>query len=605
MTECSKGLMKPYAARLKALREELGRRQLDGIVLPVRDQNICEHIRASADRVEWLSGFQGSAGMVVVLKDGAAIFVDGRYTLQVREQVDVRIWECRHLAHASVEAWLLQRTKAGWRIGYDPWLHSRAWVLAVRRELEHAHAEFVAVDTNPIDAVWLEKNCSSGAKLFAYPEAMAGKCSVEKVREIAAWLNGLGASSLVLTALDSIAWTFNIRGGDVEHTPVASAYAVVNADATADLFVAPEKVSQEIVAHLGNSVRIHQYDAFIKHLSALGDKKIVVDPHRTVAAILDALNGTGSSILELRDPTVLWKAIKNKAEILGHRAAQVRDGIVLCRFLHWLSTVVSSDSVTEFSAAAFLHELRSATGKLCDLAFPTISAYGPNGAVIHYHASVQSSLKLEPGSLYLIDSGAQYMDGTTDVTRTIAIGTPTAEMRDRFTRVLKGHIALASSVFPQGTCGGQLDTLARQYLWRGGLDYEHATGHGVGAYLNVHEGPQRIGNQTVLVGGDEPLVPGMILSNEPGYYKKGEYGIRIENLVLVTKREIPGAEQEMLAFETLTYAPIDRALIDEKMLTAPERDWINSYHRQIFMSIGQGLDSKERAWLCKATEPLN
>jgi Xaa-Pro aminopeptidase len=418
---------------------------------------------------------------------------------------------------------------------------------------------------------------------------------------MAEWLTGKKADAAILSALDSIAWTFNIRGQDVDHTPVALAYAIVHADATADLYVAPEKLADDVLQHLGNAVRVHDRASFAADLGDFSGKRVVADPERAVSAIFGLLEKGGATVLELRDPAVLPKSIKNAAEIAGHKAAQVRDGAALSRFLHWLSVEGPAGAQTELSAAARLREFREDTGCLVDLSFDTISGSGPNGAVVHYRAEERTNRPIEPGTLYLVDSGAQYRDGTTDVTRTIAIGTPTDEMRQRFTLVLKGHIALARAQFPKGTRGSQLDVLARQYLWAAGLDYAHGTGHGVGSFLSVHEGPQRI---ATFGGGDEPLQPGMILSNEPGYYKAGAYGIRIENLVLVEQREVDGAEQEMLGFETLTFAPIDRHLVDASMLSADERDWLNGYHARVLEVVGPQLDGEALVWLEKACAPI-
>jgi Xaa-Pro aminopeptidase len=391
----------------------------------------------------------------------------------------------------------------------------------------------------------------------------------------------------------------------VEHTPVALSFALVNDDGTADLFVASEKLGEDVRQHLGNGVRIHERDAFEPYLRSLSGKTVVADPERAVAAIFEALNGAGAKIVTKRDPAVLPKAVKNETEIAGHHAAQARDGAALTRFLHWLSVEAPKGGVDELSAAAKLQQFRTECGDLRDTSFDTISGAGPNGAIVHYRVSEETNRPLEMDSLYLVDSGGQYPDGTTDVTRTVAIGTPTAEMRDRFTRVLKGHIAIAAAVFPQGTRGSQLDTLARQYLWAAGLDYAHGTGHGVGSYLAVHEGPQRISPVgSSQSGGDEPLQAGMFLSNEPGYYKTGEYGIRIENLVLVTAVEIAGAEKPMLGFETLTWAPIDRSLIDLSLLSPSEREWVDAYHARVLEVVGPQLDGEVRAWTEAACAPL-
>ncbi len=593
--------MSTYEARLAALRAQLKEDRLDGFVVPLTDEHMSEYVGAYAQRLAWLTGFQGSAGNAVVLPEAAAIFVDGRYTLQVREQVDASHWQYESVPQTSVAQWLSEHAPGGGRIGYDPWLHTSAWVKQATSALAERGAELVAVDTNPVDRIWADRPQPSMAQLVPHADRHAGKGAAAKRQDMADWLIGRKADAVVLSALDSIAWTFNVRGKDVDRTPVALAYALVHADATADLYVAPEKIGDAVRQHLGNAVRIHPRDAFPGALRAMAGKTVVADPQRAVAAIFDLLERGGATVLPLRDPAVLPKAIKNAVEIAGHKAAQARDGAALTRFLHWMAVEAPKGGLTELGVTQVLRGFREATGALQDLSFDTISAFGPNGASPHYKVEAASSLPIVPGNLYLVDSGGQYLDGTTDVTRTIAIGTPTEDMQTRFTLVLKGHIALARAVFPHRTGGGQLDVLARQYLWEQGLDYAHGTGHGVGSFLSVHEGPQRI---ATFNGGDEPLQPGMILSNEPGYYKAGEYGIRIENLVLVVARDVPGAEQPMLGFETLTFAPIDRTLIVTAMLSPQERAWVDAYHAQVRAVVGPQLEGEVADWLQAACAPL-
>jgi Xaa-Pro aminopeptidase len=597
--------MSTYEARLAALREQLKADRLDGFVVPLTDEHMSEYVGSYAQRLAWLTGFQGSAGAAAVLPEEAAIFVDGRYTLQVRDQVDGRHWSYQSVPETSVADWLKVHAPDGGRIGYDPWLHTKDWVARAKEALAEKGAELVAVRRNPIDAVWADKPEPSKARLVVQPDALAGKSAAAKRQEMADWLREQKADAAVLSALDSIAWTFNVRGEDVEHTPVALSFALVNDDGTADLFVAPEKMGDDVRQHLGNGVRVHDRDSFAPYLSSMAGKTVVADPERAVAAIFEALEKAGAKIVQKRDPAVLPKALKNRAEIDGHRAAQARDGAALTRFLHWVSIEAPKGNVDELKAVARLHEFRQACGDLRDTSFDTISGAGPNGAIVHYRVSEETNRPLERDSIYLVDSGGQYPDGTTDVTRTIVIGEPTREMRDRFTRVLKGHIAVARAVFPDGTRGSQLDTLARQFLWEAGLDYAHGTGHGVGAYLAVHEGPQRISPAgSSQAGGDEPLRAGMFLSNEPGYYKTGEYGIRIENLVLVEPREVAGAEKKMLGFETLTFAPIDRRLVEVAMLSPEERDWLNAYHARVLEVVGPQLDGETLEWLKEGCAPL-
>jgi Xaa-Pro aminopeptidase len=598
--------MSSYADRLKALREQLKANQLDGFVVPLTDEHMSEYVGSYAQRLAWLTGFEGSAGSAIVLPEEAAIFVDGRYTLQVRQQVSETEWSYQSVPETSTTEWLREHAPEGARIGYDPWLHTRDWVKKAREALASRGAELVPVARNPIDEIWTDRPEASKAHLVVQPDRYAGKSAAEKRTEIADWLAKEQADSAVLSALDSIAWAFNIRGADVSRTPVALAYALVNSDGTADLFVASEKISPEVRQHLGNGVRVHERAEFEPTLRAMKGKTVAVDPERSVAAIFDALEGAGAKVLAKRDPTVLPKAIKNPVEIAGQKASQVRDGAAIVKFLRWIDETAPKGGLDELKAAEKLQQLRQLSPELRDLSFDTISAAGPNAAIPHYRVTEQSNRPIENNRIYLVDSGGQYVDGTTDITRTVIIGKPTEEMRDRFTRVLKGHIAVATACFPKGTRGSQLDSFARRPLWEAGLDYAHGTGHGVGSFLSVHEGPQRISPVgSAQSGGDEPLCAGMILSNEPGYYKSGDYGIRIENLVLVVEREIAGAEKEMLGFETLTFAPIDRRLIDAEMLEPEELVWLNCYHAHVLAKIGPELEGEDLEWLqsaCAAIE---
>jgi Xaa-Pro aminopeptidase len=598
--------MSSYADRLKALREQLKANQLDGFVVPLTDEHMSEYVGSYAQRLAWLTGFEGSAGSAIVLPEEAAIFVDGRYTLQVRQQVSETEWSYQSVPETSTTEWLKEHAPEGARIGYDPWLHTRDWVKKAREALASRGAELVPVARNPIDEIWTDRPEASKAHLVVQPDRYAGKSAAEKRTEIADWLAKEQADSAVLSALDSIAWAFNIRGADVSRTPVALAYALVNSDGTADLFVASEKISPEVRQHLGNGVRVHERAEFEPTLRAMKGKTVAVDPERSVAAIFDALEGAGAKVLAKRDPTVLPKAIKNPVEIAGQKASQVRDGAAIVKFLRWIDETAPKGGLDELKAAEKLQQLRQLSPELRDLSFDTISAAGPNAAIPHYRVTEQSNRPIENNRIYLVDSGGQYVDGTTDITRTVIIGKPTEEMRDRFTRVLKGHIAVATACFPKGTRGSQLDSFARRPLWEAGLDYAHGTGHGVGSFLSVHEGPQRISPVgSAQSGGDEPLCAGMILSNEPGYYKSGDYGIRIENLVLVVEREIAGAEKEMLGFETLTFAPIDRRLIDAEMLEPEELVWLNCYHAHVLAKIGPELEGEDLEWLqsaCAAIE---
>ena len=598
--------MSTTATRLAALRAQLARDGLDGFVVPLTDEHMSEYVGDYAQRLAWLTGFGGSAGSAVVLADTAAMFTDGRYTVQVRQQVPADLFRYEDVPQTSAAQWLGEQATAGMRIGHDPWLHTRAWAKSAAAQLAAKGAELVAVARNPIDAVWADRPAPSLAPIEAHDDVFSGQPHAEKRAAVARWLAERKADAVVIAALDSIAWLFNIRGRDVPRTPVALAFALVHADGSADLFTAPEKLNPAVRDHLGADVRCHPREGFAAALAGLAGKAVAVDPQACVAAIFDALEAGGARIIEARDPTVLPRAIKNGTEIAGTTAAHVRDGAALTRFLAWFDGEAPKGGLDEISAAERLRQFRAETNSLEDLSFDTISAAGPNAALPHYRVGPETNRPIVMDSIYLVDSGGQYRDGTTDVTRTIVVGTPTAEMKDRYTRVLKGHIALARAIFPAGTRGVQLDVLARQHLWAAGVDYNHGTGHGVGSYLSVHEGPQRIAAAwSSQPGNDEPLQAGMILSNEPGYYKAGEYGIRIENLVLVEPRGVAGAEREMLGFRELTLAPIDRRLVDASLLTSEERDWWNTYHARVAAEIGPLLgDPAEQAWLAQACAPL-
>ena len=595
-----------HAERLARVRAALKALGLDGFVVPISDEHMSEYVGDYAQRMAWLTGFGGSAGTAAVLPTKAAVFIDGRYTVQVRDQVDGSLFDYVGVPQSSVAEWLGANVSAGQKVGFDPWLHGIDWARSLGRALTAKGAQLVAVDKNPLDAAWDDQPEPSAAPVAVHDVALAGQSAVEKREVIADWLKANGLDTTVMTALDSIAWTFNIRGTDVSHTPVGLAFAMLHSDATADLFIAPEKVTDAVRAHLGNSVRIHDRDAFEAALADCKDKKVAVDPDRAVAASFTALEAAGAKIERHRDPAVLPKAIKNDVELGGTRAAHVRDGVAVARFLQWMEDIAPQGGLDELGAAAKLRAFREKSGSLIDLSFDTISAAGPNGALPHYKVDETTNRAIETGTLYLVDSGGQYADGTTDITRTIAIGAPTAEMRRRFTQVLKGHIALATARFPKGTRGSQLDILARQYLWADGVDYAHGTGHGVGAYLAVHEGPQRIAKPAGgQAGTEEPLHAGMILSNEPGYYKAGAFGIRIENLVIVVPLSIDGAEEDMLGFETITFAPIAQNLVETALLSPAEADWLDAYHAEVFAKLAPGMSDADRAWLEAACAPLD
>ncbi|MCB2075466.1 MAG: aminopeptidase P family protein [Novosphingobium sp.] len=604
--------MNTHEARLNALRKELIRQGLDGFVVPLSDEHMSEYVGAYAQRLEWLTGFNGSTGTAVILSDAAlesaaAIFIDGRYTLQVRDQVDARFYSYEDVPQTSPAKWLGQHAPEGARIGYDPWLHGRQWVTNTGMALADRKAELVAVETNPIDAIWTDRPAPSLAPAIVHEDLLSGQPSEAKRAALAEWLKEKNLDAAVISALDSIAWLLNIRGSDIDRTPVTLAFAIANTDGTADLYIAEAKVTPELRQHLGNSVRILPDTEFVPALEALSKKRVAVDPESSVTAIFSILENSGAEVVEESDPTSLPRAQKNPVEQAGHRSAQVQDGAAMARFLHWLSVEGPKGHVTELSASDKAHEFRRETGDLRDLSFDTISGSGPNGAIVHYRVSPETSRTLAPGSVYLVDSGGQYPAGTTDITRTVWIGpdAPPAEVKDRFTRVLKGNIALSRITFPKGTNGSQLDTLARQFLWSAGLDYAHSTGHGVGSFLSVHEGPQRISKKSGAFGGTEQeLLAGMILSNEPGYYKEGAYGIRVENLLLVEPRDIEGAEGEFLGFEVLTLVPIDRTLVEASLLSPDEIAWWNAYHATVLETVGPRLDGAALDWLKSQCTPL-
>lgn len=589
--------------RVRRLREELERRGLDGFVVPRADEHQGEYVPLRAQRLLWLTGFSGSAGVAILLRDSGAIFVDGRYTLQVRAEVPTDLFEPHHVTESPPADWIASHLPEGGRLGFDPWLHTEADVSRLATACERVGGSLVSCESNPLDAIWTDRPPAPLAPVVPHSERFAGRSAADKRREIAETLRQEGAAAAVLTAPDSIAWLLNIRGGDVEHTPLPLCHAIVDCDGDVRLFIDERKLMPGLGAHLGNGVAIERPEGLEPALEALGaaGARVLTDPATTPVRVLDYLAAAGARVLRGQDPCLLPKACKNDVELAGMRAAHARDGVAMARFLAWLAREGPKGRVGELDAEAQLLAFRREVAMFRDTSFSTISGAGPNGAVVHYRSTPATDRRLEPGMLYLVDSGGQYLDGTTDITRTIAIGEPTAEQRDRFTRVLKGHIALATARFPKGTTGSQLDVLARQYLWQVGLDFDHGTGHGVGSYLSVHEGPQRISKLPNSV----VLRPGMILSNEPGYYKAGAYGIRIENLIAVQRCSgIPDAERETYAFEVLTLAPIDLALVEPSLLSAVERDWLNAYHDRVRKEVGPHLDAGTAAWLKEATRPV-
>ena len=588
-------------ANLPNLREQMRAASIDIFYVPHEDEYQNEYLPDANERLAWVSGFTGSAGAAMITQDQAILFVDGRYTLQAEDQIDPELFDIQGIPEPGPFGWLETQTLPGNFIGYDPKLMSPNDVDRLSAAAAKAGAAIKPVSTNPIDTAWHDRPAEPAAKVVPHPIAFAGVSSTEKRESIGDALKNDGADAAIITAPASLAWLFNMRGGDVMCTPLPLGRAILHADGRADLFLAKEKVTDALRDHIGNEVTIHPIDHLDTELAGLSGKTVSLDPATASAWFFETLEQASAAIQRAPDPCALPKACKNAVEIAGTQEAHLRDGAALTRFLHWLDTEAQSGEVTEIEAVTQLEVFRDATGELNDLSFETISGAGPNGAIVHYRVSTATNRKLERDSLFLVDSGGQYTDGTTDVTRTVPIGDPTTEMAGRYTLVLKGHIALATVRFPAGTTGTHLDVLARHALWQAGLDYEHGTGHGVGVYLGVHEGPQRIAKPW----NETPLMPGMIVSNEPGYYKTGAYGIRIENLQFVTEPSaIPGGERDMLGFETLTFAPLSRQLIRTEMLLESEKSWVDAYHREVWDKISPRVDGEVKTWLKAACAPL-
>jgi Xaa-Pro aminopeptidase len=594
------GAHRDSAERVARLREELKAGKLDGFVVPRADRQQNEYLPASEERLAWLSGFTGSAGAAVVLFDRAAVFVDGRYTVQVAAQVDASVFSIEHLVETPPAEWLRQNLKGGERIGYDPWLHTSEGAEKLRKACADAGAELVAVETNPIDALWGDRPKPPPEPITLRDIKYAGESAPDKLARIREDITKARADALLVSDAQNVAWTFNIRGSDIAHTPLALAFALIPREGRPRLYVDPAKLGGAERNALSQIAELRSDGDLTSDLKSLANGTVRLDQASAAEALTRLIEQSGGKPARGADPITLMKAVKNAAEIAGARAAHLRDGAAAARFLAWLDREAPKGKLTEIDVVEALENFRRETGLLKDVSFPTISGSGPNGAIVHYRVTRGSNRRIGSNELFLIDSGAQYEDGTTDITRTVAIGTPTDEMRDRFTRVLKGHIAIATAIFPENTSGAQLDTLARLSLWQAGLDFDHGTGHGVGSYLSVHEGPARISKL-----GAVPLRRGMILSNEPGYYKTAAYGIRIENLVLVIAEPEPvGAEKPLNAFETLTLAPIDRRLVEPSMLGKKERHWLDSYHQRVRATLSPLVDLETRKWLSDATRSL-
>ncbi len=590
-------------ARLRARLAELG---LDGFLVPRADEHQGEYVPACAERLAWLTGFTGSAGAALVLKDEAALFVDGRYTLQAAAQVDTGTFAIESLIDTPPAKWLAVHARPGAAIGFDPWLHTIAEAEGLRSALEKAGGSLVAVAANPVDRIWPDRPAAPEGRIEIQPFGFAGELAKDKIARLSADIAAGGADHAILTDPASLAWVFNIRGSDVPHTPLALGFAVLPATGLPLLFLSRAKLTIETDAYLTQLATVLEPDELEGRLAALAAAggRIGLDPGLAAEKLRMVVEDNGGTVVRLADPARLPRAIKNAAELAGSRAAHRRDGAAMVKFLHWLDSG-EPGGVDEIAAVTALEGFRRATGeqtqmKLRDIAFDTISGAGANGAVIHYRVTTKTNRRLAAGELYLVDSGGQYQDGTTDITRTIAIGAPDDEMRARATLVLKGLIAVSALRFPAGTRGSDIDAFARQALWQAGLDYAHGTGHGVGSFLSVHEGPQRIART-----GTQPLLAGMIVSNEPGYYKAGRYGIRLENLIVVTPAEaVPGGDIAMHGFETLTLAPFDRRLIRADLMSGDEVAWLDAYHARVLAEIGPMVAGDVLAWLEAATAPL-
>lgn len=588
--------------RVAALRAELKRRGLDGLIVPHGDRQQNEYLPPSEERLAWLTGFSGSAGVAVVLADRAVLFVDGRYLLQARDQVDPALFVIEHLIERPPETWIEENLVAGTKLGYDPWLHTIGGAEKLAKAAEAAGAALVPVESNPLDAIWSDRPAPPLGPVVLHDLRFAGEEASAKLTRVAGEVAKARADALTVSDPQAVAWAFNIRGSDVAHTPLPLAFALVPKEGRPALYVDGRKLTNAVRDRLEELADVREPAALESDLATLGSagRTVRLDQATAADALARTISAAGGKLSRGSDPIALMKAIKNAVEIEGARAAHRRDGAAVARFLAWFDREAPHGNLTEIDTVAALESFRRDTGSLKDVSFPTIAGSGPNGAIVHYRVTRASNRRINPGELFLVDSGGQYEDGTTDITRTVAVGDPSPEMRERFTRVLKGHIAIARAVFPDGTTGAQLDSFARQYLWAAGLDFDHGTGHGVGSYLSVHEGPARISKL-----GTSPLRRGMILSNEPGYYRNGAYGIRIENLVLVNAAPpTAGSEKELNAFETLTLAPIDRRLVEPLLLTNEERHWLDEYHVRVSTTLEPLVDADTRAWLEAATRPL-
>ncbi len=583
-------------ARLADLRQELVAAGLDGFLIPRADTFQGEYVAPRDARLAWLTGFTGSAGFCIALANRAGVFIDGRYRVQVKAQVDLDHFTPVHWPEVKPWDWLKEALPRGGKVGFDPWLHTLSEIEGYRDGLKGCGIELVAGE-NLVDRIWVDQPPRPSGKVTAYPLEFSGEKSGEKRTRIAKILLEAGQCAAVLTLPDSICWLLNIRGSDIERNPVVHAFAILLDDGKMQFFTDPEKVKD-----LGPdpNIEVLDWDAFEEALAALKGP-VRVDKASAPIHISDVLREAGIEIDYRDDPCILPKARKNATEIAGTREAHLRDGAAMVEFLYWLDGAKDKPGLTEIDIVTKLEGFRRATNMLLDISFETICGSGANGALPHYRVSESSNRTLKDGDLIVIDSGGQYFDGTTDITRTVCVGNPGGDERAAFTRVLQGMIAISRVRWPRGLAGRDLDPLARYPLWAAGQDFDHGTGHGVGTYLCVHEGPQRLSRS-----GEVPFEPGMILSNEPGYYREGAFGIRTENLVVVMGApELTGADKrDMLSFETITFAPIERRLIEVDTLALAERDWLNAYHAQVIEKIAPRISTAAKGWLLKAGAPI-
>ncbi|MBG1231985.1 aminopeptidase P family protein [Aestuariivirga litoralis] len=593
-------MIQTAAAKLKALRNVLKAEKLNGFIVPRQDEFQGEYVAPYAERLRWLTGFAGSWGTAIVTDKKAAIFVDGRYTTQVRVQTDGKLYTPQHLVDAPPTAWVSANLKKGETLGFDPMLLTVSEARRFQKACAEVGAKLAPVKKNLIDQIWEDQPARSQKPLFVQPDKFAGKSAAQKLKDLAAGLKKAGHVAAFLAEPSSVAWLLNLRGLDVAYTPVVLAYAILHANAKAELFIESSRVPDEVKKALKGIATVYDPKELAARLKKLAKGQVLLDENSAPDHVRAVLEAAKAKVVYGTDPCTMPKAQKNAVEQQGARDAQVRDGAALSNFLHWMSVEGPKGQLDEKAAAASLQKFRQATNMLEDLSFPSISAAGEHAAIPHYFVTDESSAPIKNNEIFLMDSGGQYRDGTTDVTRTMIVGTPTAEMKDRFTRVLKGVIGISVARFPEGTTGAHIDALARNALWQAGLDFDHGTGHGVGSFLSVHEGPARISKASHV-----PLRPGMILSNEPGYYKPGHFGIRIENLLIVTEpSEIEGGERKMMGFETLTWAPIDRHLIEVKLLTPDELTWLNAYHERVEKELSPRMSGEALVWLKESCAAL-